>query len=291
MTARAASELRLFAVTAPGLQEIAAGELRSLGMAVTGVEPEGVSFRGTPADLYRANLWVRTVSRVVARVGEFHARRFDELERHARRQPWERFVRAGAPVRLRVTCRKSRLYHSDAVAERVAAAIAFRTDGDAASGAGRGVPDAGHRGSGRGSSERDGQGEGDEARGDDDALGQLVIVRLLRDVCTVSIDSSGALLHRRGYRLAGARAPLRETLAAGTLLASGWPGNVPLLDPLCGSGTIPIEATLIARNIAPGARRGFAFMQWPDFDNRAWASLLADAAARELPAAPAPIHG
>jgi len=115
---------------------------------------------------------------------------------------------------------------------------------------------------------------------------QLAVVRLFKNRCTVSVDSSGVLLHRRGYRLATAKAPLRETLAAGLVLASGWDGRAPLLDPFCGAGTIPIEAALWARNIAPGKARNFAFMAWPDFAPDVWESTLAAAIAAERPAAP-----
>jgi putative N6-adenine-specific DNA methylase len=103
------------------------------------------------------------------------------------------------------------------------------------------------------------------------------MVRLVENRCTVSLDSSGALLHRRGYRLATAKAPLRETLAAGMLLASGWDLTSPLLDPFCGAGTIPIEAVLMARRIAPGLQRRFAFMDWPNFDEGAWERQRAEA--------------
>ncbi len=118
---------------------------------------------------------------------------------------------------------------------------------------------------------------------------QLVLVRLVRDQCTISIDSSGALLHQRGYRLAGAKAPLRETLAAGILLAAGWDAVSPLLDPFCGSGTIAIEGALMAAGLAPGRSRRFAFMDWPDFDPALWAGLLEAAEAEAKIARRAPI--
>jgi putative N6-adenine-specific DNA methylase len=159
---------------------------------------------------------------------------------------------------LRVTCRQSKLYHSDAVVERVHSAIADRL----------------------GAPVRLVAGDDEEA----DQPPQLVVVRLFNNQCTVSVDSSGALLHRRGYRLATAKAPLRETLAAGLVLVSGWDGRAPLLDPFCGSGTIPIEATLWARNIAPGKARRFAFMEWPGFAPGVWAETLAAAIAAERPA-------
>jgi putative N6-adenine-specific DNA methylase len=117
------------------------------------------------------------------------------------------------------------------------------------------------------------------------------VVRIVRDECTVSLDSSGALLHRRGYRQAVAKAPLRETLAAGLLLASGWDPATPLVDPFCGSGTIPIEAARLARRIPPGLERDFAFRQWPGADETRWQAQLADARRAILPRAPAPILG
>lgn len=288
---QSSDRLPLFAVTAPGLEPLAAAELRAIGIANPRAEPGGVAFAGRAEHAYRANLWLRTASRVVARMGEFHASAFHELERQARRLAWERFVAPGQPVAFRVTCRKSRLYHSDAVAERLAGALAQRL------GAAPAVELVQ-----RDDADGDG-GESDAAIGDDGADGgadreangvalppQLFTVRLLHDRCTVSADTSGALLHLRGYRQAVARAPLRETLAAAILLGAGWDGTSPLLDPMCGSGTIAIEGALIARRIAPGAHRRFAFMAWPDFDEARWRELVERAAASALPASPVPIH-
>ena len=254
-----------FAVTAPGLEQLALGELERLGARDAEAIAGGVTFSASRQLLYAANLHLRTASRVVARIGAFRATAFHELERRAGKVPWQAFVSPNLDVALRVTCRKSRLYHSDAVAARVASAIASRV-GDA-----RFVGDA-----------------GDEADASD-ARQQLIIVRLFHDQCTVSVDSSGALLHLRGYRQAVGRAPLRETLAAAALLASGWDAHAPLLDPMCGSGTIPIEGALLARRIPPGLRRDFAFTRWPDFDERTWRTVLADAQAAILPSGPAPI--
>jgi putative N6-adenine-specific DNA methylase len=139
-----------------------------------------------------------------------------ELERKAGLIDWKRSLPPGTPVQIRVTSKKSRLYHQKAIAERIGNAIA-------AAGFPLAVREAG--------------GDDDESAAGDV---QLLVVRLLRDECTISLDSSGELLHRRGYRLATAKAPLRETLAAAMLLASGWDGSGSLLDPFCGSGTIPI---------------------------------------------------
>lgn len=250
------TELRfeLFASTAPGLESIAAGELKSLGVRGR-QEIGGVAFAGDLNRLYQANLWLRTASRVVARLGHFHASTFYELERRAKKLPWEKFLPASGPVTLRVTCRKSRLYHSDAVAERVLSAISES--------ASRAIQAT--------------SGDSDDEAEDTGEAGQLFIVRIIHDEVEISADSSGELLHRRGYRQEIAKAPLRETLAAAMVLASGWRSGEPLLDPMCGSGTIPVEAAMLARGIAPGAQRKFQFMNWPTFDEGRWNTILDNA--------------
>lgn len=258
-----------FAVTAPGLEAICAAELRGLDIRGN-IEDGGVGWTGTIDSVARANLWLRTASRVLVRVAEFRATAFFEVELQAKRIPWDRFVAAGATVELRVTCRKSKLYHSDAVAQRFAEALARR------------VPSVRLANS---------KSESDDDEIADSADRQLFVVRFFRDVCTVSVDSSGPLLHLRGYRQQLAKAPLRETLAAAILLGAGWSGDVPLVDPMCGSGTIPIEAARLARCIAPGRDRGFAFLRWPEIDQGVWAKILDDARSGELPTSPVEILG
>ncbi|MFL5487742.1 MAG: class I SAM-dependent RNA methyltransferase [Gemmatimonadaceae bacterium] len=254
------SAFEIFASTAPGLESIAAGELKTLG--IKGKQTVGgVEFRGDLDRIYQSNLWLRTATRVLVRLGCFHASTFYELERRAKKIPWEDFLPASGPVSVRVTCRKSRLYHSDAVAERVLAAIA------------RVAPASVELEKAASSSDSDTDAEETgKAAPDGDATdrSQSFRVRIVDDECEISADSSGELLHRRGYRKDVAKAPLRETLAAAMILASGWKRGEPLLDPMCGSGTIPIEAALIARGIAPGLRRDFQFMKWPSFDERVW---------------------
>ena len=262
--------LDCWAVTHPGVEAITAAELAALGLAPGATEPGGVAFRADRAGLMRANLHLRTASRVLVRVAEFHAASFAELERRADKVPWGEWVAEGAAVRVRATSRKSKLYHQGAVAERVVRAV------------GRAVAGM-HEVASATDEEIEGDHGGDAA--------QLLVVRVVRDMVTVSADSSGALLHRRGYRLATAKAPLRETLAAALLLASGWDGTAPLVDPFCGSGTIPIEGALIARRIAPGLHRGFAFERWPGHDAARWAAIREEALARVLPAADVPIVG
>jgi len=257
-----------YAVTPPGIEALTAAELTQLGIAAGTLEPGGLEFEATQAQLYTANLELRTASRIVVRMAQFPARAFYELERKARRVPWDEFLAPGTPVRFRVTSRKSRLYHLDAIAERLYNCV------------------NGERSTVSGTSPH-----GDELDNDANVPEQLFVVRLIRDIVTISADSSGALLHRRGYRLAGAKAPLRETLAAAVLLGAGYREDMPLVDPFCGSGTLPIEAALISRRIAPGLRRRFAFEQWPGFDPAVWNELRSEATARIRPEAGAPIIG
>jgi putative N6-adenine-specific DNA methylase len=281
-SAGAASRRRIFVVTAPGLEPLTATELAELGIEAAD-EGGGLAADVTPEQLYRANLHLRTASRILVRVAEFRARTFFELERHAKKVEWGAYVSAGRAVRLRVTSRKSRLYHQRAIEQRLLQAV-----GAAVPGVSAGTKDG-----------VDAAGGGGEA-GDDEEEGsqeQLFIVRFLHDRCTISADTSGALLHLRGYRQALARAPLRETLAAATLLGAGWRGQAPLVDPLCGSGTIPIEAALLARRIPPGlarpdrTSRRFAFQEWPDFDAEGWARVVERGREQILPRTPVRILG
>jgi putative N6-adenine-specific DNA methylase len=252
-----------FVATAPGLEPLTAQELLALELPTVPVpevdlrvppnnriqvEAGGITFKGDLAALYRANLHLRTASRILARLGNFfHATSFPELQKRASRLPWERFLAPGQPISLHVTCHNSKLYHSDAVARSVSAGLEERL----------GQPSP-------------------HIKAEEQVDGhppQRIIVRLSDDKCTVSVDSSGELLHKRGYRQAVAKAPLRETLAAALLLASGWDKAAPLLDPFCGSGTIPIEAALMTLGLPPGLNRRFAFMDWPNYDERLWLSI------------------
>jgi putative N6-adenine-specific DNA methylase len=259
-----------YAIVAPGLEQLAASELRAIGVAPGEMEPGGVAFRADDAGIFEVNLRLRTVSRVIVRVAQFRATAFHELERLSRGVNWELLVAPGSAVRLRVTCRKSRLYHSDGVAQRVGDAIKRCVKSVTITGAKRDADD-------------------DSEVEAPDPGAQLFLVRFERDVCTISVDSSGELLHRRGYRLATAKAPLRETLAAAMLLAVGYDGSRPFMDPMCGAGTLAIEAALLARRIAPGLERGFSCERWPGAPVRKFAQLRAAARAEILPRAAAPI--
>ncbi len=252
-----ASRFSCYAVVAPGLEDLVAAELGGLGIRGE-AEAGGVAFRAGARELYQASLHLRVASRILVRVAEFRATAFWELEKRARAIPWDEWVGPARAVTFRVTARKSKLYHQDGIAERLAGAITAAVSGV-------------------------------RATDEDDA--QEFVVRLFRDTVTLSIDSSGALLHQRGYRHAGGKAPLRENLGAAMLQASAWNPARPLLDPFAGSGTIPIEAALLARRIPPGWRRGFAFERWPGFDASVWSEVRGEAESRILPRAPAPIRG
>ena len=208
----------------------------------------GVEFSGFLTHVYRVNLWSRTTERVLLRLREFRADSFRELHHKAARTAWEEFLTPGCEVSIRATCRKSILMHTGGVTERIVNGISDRL--------------------GQPSKLITTDEENKSARPN------FIVVRVVDDRCLISLDTSGALLHFRGYRQATAKAPLRETLAAAMILSSGWTPDRSLLDPFCGSGTIPIEAALIARKIAPGRRRSFAFMDWQKFDRAEWDALL-----------------
>ena len=265
-----------WAVAAPGLEPLLEAELRALGFADATSSPGGVSFACDGAGLARANLHSRLASRVVVRLAAFRATAFHELERAARKVEWPRMIAPKSGFRLRVTTKKSRLYHSDAIAQRVAEAVV------------RAVPSAVPvelKG-------RDDEGEAIESADESEVDGvQLIVVRFEHDRCTISADASGALLHRRGYRQAIARAPLRETLAAAMLAAVRYDASQPMVDPFCGSGTLVIEAAMMARDIAPGLQREFAAETWPESRAEHWRSVREMARARVKPSAAAPLIG
>ncbi|MFN8040501.1 MAG: hypothetical protein U0Q07_14910 [Acidimicrobiales bacterium] len=258
--------LHAAAVCAPGLEAVTAAELTALGVAPGRAARGLVPFSTTVRNLYAANLWLRTATRVVVRIATFESRDLDAFAARARGVPWEPWLAPGVPVRFRVTTHACRLNHTTALAERLARAAGV----DLAAAEAPGEPPV----------------------DDDDGLPPpLVVVRGVHDRFTISVDSSGAPLHRRGWRRAVAKAPLRPTVAAALLLASGWDPATPLVDPFCGSGTITIEAARLARRLPPATERAFAFEAWPDVEHGTWASVRGEARSRALDHAPAPILG
>jgi putative N6-adenine-specific DNA methylase len=251
----------LFAVAAPGTEPLLHRELAALGIKGRYV-PGGVELRGDADTIRRVNLESRLASRLLLRLGRFETLHLNELEKLTAKLDVAPFLRADEPLAVRATCRKSKIYHSGAAEERVHRALAKKLRADLA--------------------------PAQANLEEDDAPPQTVLVRFDHDVCTLSLDTSGAHLHKRGYRLETAKAPLRETLAAALLAEAGYQGDVAFVDPLCGSGTFAIEAALIATRAAPGRLRSFAFERWPSHDAHAW-RLLRDAADARRRPAPAPI--
>ena len=229
---------RWFVVTAPGLEAVTARAAAAIPEAteVRAVDG-GVELAGPPEVGYRANLILRTATRVLARVGEVTAREFGKLRHGIAALPWEALIAPGRAIKVSTSASRCRLYHTGAIAETVELGIADRLARHA-----------------RGAA---------PAAGGDQPQPQTVLLRGSEDRFVVSIDSSGERLHRRGWRQENAAAPLRETLAAGLLALCDWEPSLALLDPMCGAGTIPIEAATQALGIAPGIDRSFAFEEWP----------------------------
>ena len=251
------TDLTYFATTAKGLEEALAGELRALGMAEITAGNGGVHFRGTRADGYRACLWLRTANRVLQPLGTFPCHTPEQLYDELRALPWEEYMTPEMTLALDASVRDSALTHSRFVALKGKDAIVDRF--------------------------RDRCGSRPNV---DPAAPDLPInLHLAGNRCTVSLDLAGEGLHRRGYRLERTVAPLRETLAAGLLLLSEWDPGTPFVDPMCGSGTLPIEAALLATRSAPGLGRAFAFQKWPGFDARSWQALRDEAHHMRQPAA------
>jgi len=263
--------LDVFVICTPGLEALVAAEIEKLGVRNPRPRHGGVDAAVTVPQLWSLNLRLRAATRVLVRVARFPADAFATLQAGLRRIDWEEWLRPGTAVDLKVAASNSALFHTGAIAERAAevlgqqghdvVASAPMDGGDAAAliGAGPGAP-------------------------------QVVHLRITRDVVLVSIDSSGSPLYRRGWRLATAKAPLRETLAAALIAHSEWDRKAPLVDPFCGSGTIVIEAALAARRMAAGQARAFAFETWPSFDAAGWERMKAGAAA-DVVAGKAPIIG
>lgn len=234
----ATAPFEIFLVTAPGLELVLAEEVRAAGFGVATVLPGGVAIRGSWPDVWRANLVLRGATRVLARIGSFRALHLAQLDKRARRFDWAAVLRPDVALRVEVTTTRSRIYHAGAAAQRIETAIRETL----------GAPVA------------------------EDAPITLK-VRIDDDLCTLSIDTSGEGLHKRGHKQAVGKAPMRETLAASFLRQCGYTGAEPVLDPMCGSGTFVIEAAEIAAGLLPGRARAFAFEALATFDPIAWEAM------------------
>ena len=232
-----------FAVTLPGFESLCAGELASLSDTIEKVEAlnGGVAFQGKLTDLYLTALHARIPVRVLMRVASFKATNFGQLEKHTRDIPWELYFPAGALPECHPTAHHSRLYHTGAIADHTTRAIAARWSQLGA----KPKP----------------------------SPTQILYIRLEDDGVTLSLDSCGDPLYQRGLKPHNAKAPLRETTAAGILSIAGYAADVPLVDPMCGSGTFSLEAAMMTKAIPPGFLRNFAFMTWPAFRPKQWGHI------------------
>ena len=257
-------EFRQVAKTFKGLEEVLAQELIELGANEVQMERRAVSYKGDKAMLYRANLCLRTALRVLVpirveslKVKNERSRKTkvesrkpeDQVYEIAKSVKWEQYMTKDSTFAIDATVYSESLRNSRFVTYRVKDAIAdYWTEKT---------------------------GKRPNVKTEDPDV--RINVHIANETVTVSLDSSGESLHKRGYRVATTEAPISEVLAAGMLLIAGWKGQCDLYDPMCGSGTIPIEAALIARNIAPGVfRKSFAFEKWPDFDEELWSEIYND---------------
>ena len=242
-------QFEMIAKTFQGLEEVLADELTALGADNIQIGRRMVSFSGDKRMMYKANFCLRTAIRILKPIKHFHAQDADEVYRHVQEIPWEEYLDENQTFAVDAVVFSEEFRHSKFVSYRVKDAIAdyFREKRGKRPSVRLNKPDT------------------------------LLNIHIAQTECTLSLDSSGESLHRRGYRQEAVEAPLNEVLAAGMILMTGWRGECDLIDPMCGSGTIPIEAALIARNISPGIfRKEFAFEKWKDFDPDMFAEIYND---------------
>jgi putative N6-adenine-specific DNA methylase len=235
------NEITLIATAAFGLEKVVKNELIALGFESIKVSEGKIEFEAALGDIPRANLWLRSADRVLLKMGEFPALTFDELFEKTKALPWETFITKDGKFDVNGKAVKSTLGSIRACQAIVKKAVVER------------LKEKYHQ-------------EWFEETGPE----FTIQISMLKDVATLTIDTSGAGLHKRGYREEAGEAPLKETLAAALVLLSFWDADRLLIDPMCGSGTILIEAAMIARHIAPGLRRTFASEKWPVIDENYW---------------------
>lgn len=243
------NEFQMTAKTFKGLEPVLADELLALGANNIEIGRRAVSFTGDLAVLYKANFRLRTATRVLVPIAEFRAKDADAVYEQAKQIDWSLFMNERTSFLIDATVYSETFRHSRYVTYRVKDAIADYWN--------------------------DRAGRRPSVQLTDPDL--YINVHIAAETVTISLDSSGESLHKRGYRVATTEAPLSEALAAGMLLLAGWQGQSDFHDPMCGSGTLGIEAALIALNIAPGMfRKSFAFEKWPDFNAELWSDIYND---------------
>jgi putative N6-adenine-specific DNA methylase len=244
----------LIAASAFGLEAVVRRELQGLGFGRFNTFNGRVEFEAGVEDIPRVNLWLRAADRVLLKLGEFPAADFDQLFEGAKALFWEQWIPSEAKITVAVKSVKSRLAGARANQSVVKKAVLDRLR---AAGKAEIFPETGFE--------------------------VVIQVSLLEDRATVMIDTTGPGLNRRGYRVETGEVPLKETLAAALVMLSFWNRDLPLIDPMCGSGTVLIEAAGIARNMAPGLRRSFASEHWPVLDPALWDKTRCAALRSALP--------
>ena len=242
-------EFELIAKTFQGLEEVLAKELVELGANNVQIGRRMVSFTGDKEMMYKANFCLRTAIRILKPIAHFKASSADEVYEKVKAMDWDKYMDWGMTFSVDSVVYSDIFRHSKFVAYRVKDAIADHFNEKC--------------------------GKRPSVRLNNPDL--IFHIHIAQEECTLAFDSSGESLHRRGYREETGAAPINEVLAAGLILLTGWRGECDFVDPMCGSGTIPIEAALIARNIAPGIyRKGFAFEKWRDFDSELFSKIYED---------------
>jgi len=283
--------LRRFCAVVPAeLVPLCRHELVALGIEVKEISEAGVEFTGKLDACYRANLQLRTASRVLCRMAEFRTGAVEELFSRTVSIPWELWISLEVPVLLGIHVARSRIRHEGKAGQAVADALRRRFQQVAPRSGNREGnppmleygPDAEHEAPAENGASGGGSSPLEE-------INQRIFVRIEDNHCRISLDTSGPHLHQRGYRRRHAGAPLRETLAAAILMKSGWQSDRPLLDGMCGSGTFAVEAAMTARNIAPGLNRSFLFEKWPSLMEKTWNHLRRKAEESIRPRSPVPI--
>ncbi len=245
-----------FATCAPGIEPVLHAEAKALGLSRLERQVGGVRFEGTMRDAWRANLWLRTAVRVLRREGRFEAPSESALDAGVAAIDWRRFLEPGGTLFVDAQTKESGLDHSQYLAQRVKDGIVDQVRAA----------------------------DGTRPSVDRETADVRVHLHLFRDRATLSVDTSGASLHRRGWRSSQGRAPLAETLAAAVVLMSHWDRRAPLIDPFCGTGTLLVEGAMIAFQRAPGlTRERFGFEAWRDHDAAGWGREIEAARAAETP--------
>ena len=254
--------ITLVATCAFGLESIVRRELHSLGYEGRVVSPGRVRFDGDLSAIVRTNLWLRCADRVLIELASFNARDFDALFDTTRELSWEQWLPRDASFPVNGKSLKSQLSSVPAVQRAVKKAIVMRL-----------------------------QTAYDTSLLSESGPLYKIEIALLNDEATLTIDTTGPSLHKRGYRTRFGGAPIKETLAAALVMLSFWKGDRPLIDPFCGSGTIPIEAAMFARGLPPGRNREFSFFQWPQLSKALWDEAVANAEAQASSEISDPIRG